>query len=67
MIVYINSEAKEVKSEKSLQETLTDLSLNVSFGTAVAINNKVVPKNDWDTYILKENDKVLVIKASQGG
>lgn len=67
MIVYINSEPKEVAAEKSLHEILSTLSLNISFGAAVAVNNKVVPKNDWERFLLKDNDHVLIIKASQGG
>ena len=36
-------------------------------GIAVAVNNVVVAKNAWSGFELKENDKILVIKASQGG
>jgi len=36
-------------------------------GIAVAVNNQVVPKSAWSDFGLKENDKVLVIQASQGG
>ncbi|MGZ4037582.1 MAG: sulfur carrier protein ThiS [Bacteroidia bacterium] len=33
----------------------------------MAINNAVVPKASWPLQILKENDSVLIIKATQGG
>lgn len=36
-------------------------------GIAVAINNKVVPKSEWETMIISQNDTVLIIKATQGG
>lgn len=36
-------------------------------GIAVAVNNQVVAKTAWNEFKLKENDKILVIKASQGG
>jgi len=36
-------------------------------GIAVAVNNQVVSKTAWVDFELKENDKILVIKASQGG
>jgi len=36
-------------------------------GFAVAVNENVIPRKEWDTVILKENDRVLVIKATQGG
>lgn len=36
-------------------------------GTAIAINGKVVKKENWDTAKLQDNDKVLLIKAAYGG
>ena len=36
-------------------------------GIALAVNEKVVPKKEWEKFELKENDKVLLIKATQGG
>ncbi|WP_312193351.1 sulfur carrier protein ThiS [Sphingobacterium sp.] len=36
-------------------------------GVAVAINNKVVPKDDWGLMILKPHDQIILITASQGG
>lgn len=68
MTIYINNEANEIESSASLQKALQHFSsFNIAFGTAIAVNNKVVPKNGWENYFLKENDKILVIRASQGG
>lgn len=36
-------------------------------GVAIAIGNAVVPKTQWDDYILNEGVKITVIKATQGG
>jgi sulfur carrier protein len=36
-------------------------------GIAVAINNKIVPKTDWEKTIVLQHDSVLIIKATQGG
>lgn len=36
-------------------------------GVAVAVNGKIVKKNDWDTTPLKEGDDVVVIRAAYGG
>jgi len=33
----------------------------------VAVNNTVIPQNLWSQTSLTENDKVLLIKATQGG
>ncbi|MBK9283638.1 MAG: sulfur carrier protein ThiS [Sphingobacteriaceae bacterium] len=36
-------------------------------GMAVAVNQQVIKKSEWNTFQLKENDHVLFIKATQGG
>lgn len=36
-------------------------------GVAVAVNSTVVPSAEWENYKLKDNDKIMVIKATQGG
>ncbi len=36
-------------------------------GVAIAVNGTVIPRKDWENYLLKENDNILIIKASQGG
>jgi sulfur carrier protein len=36
-------------------------------GIAIAVNQVVIPKSNWQQHLLHENDDVLVIKATQGG
>ncbi len=36
-------------------------------GIAVAVNQQVVPRTEWINTELKENDQVLIIRATQGG
>ena len=36
-------------------------------GMAVAVNQVVIPKKNWKRQRLQENDKVILIKATQGG
>ena len=67
MNVYINNERKEIQNQNSILELLSDLSLNGTRGIAVAVNNIVIPKNSWEVCNLNENDRVTIIKATQGG
>jgi sulfur carrier protein len=67
MNVFVNNELKEVKNQLSISEFLTENQLNASKGVAIAINNEVVPKARWATTCLKENDRISVIRATQGG
>jgi sulfur carrier protein len=67
MNVFVNNEIREVKNQLSISEFLTDNQLNASKGVAIAINNEVIPKARWATTRLKENDRISVIRATQGG
>ena len=36
-------------------------------GIAVAVNNHMVPRTEWEHYVLHENDELIIIKAVCGG
>ncbi|QIH33401.1 MULTISPECIES: sulfur carrier protein ThiS [Sphingobacterium] len=36
-------------------------------GVAVALNNRVIPKDDWSKTHLQSSDQILLITATQGG
>jgi sulfur carrier protein len=36
-------------------------------GIAVAVNNRMVPRAEWNSYVLNEGDNILIIKAVCGG
>ena len=36
-------------------------------GVAVAVNEEVVPRSRWDTTVLRDDDRVEVLAAAQGG
>lgn len=65
MNIKINNKETEVKAT-SLQELATELSLPEK-GVAVAVNNRMVTRTDWNQTAIKEGDKVVVIKAVCGG
>ena len=51
----------------SLAHLLQELQLLDRSGIAVAVNEEVVPKSDWSSMMLADEDQVLIVKASQGG
>ena len=36
-------------------------------GIAVAVNQRMIPRAEWDSYALNEGDSILIIKAVCGG
>lgn len=36
-------------------------------GISVAVNNRMVPRSEWEHFVLHENDELIIIKAVCGG
>ena len=66
MKVYINHSPVEVGTGISLSDLLSSQGISIE-GTAAAVDNKVVPRADWDSTMLEEGAKVTVIRAVCGG
>ena len=67
MEIILNNQTHQVEEKTSIQIALNNWIGEKQKGIAVAVNETIVPKAQWDSYELKQNDKVLVIKATQGG
>ena len=65
MKVNINNKPTDVNAT-SLQELATELSLPEK-GVAVAVNNRMVTRAEWNQTAINENDNIVVIKAVCGG
>ncbi|MCT7905150.1 MAG: sulfur carrier protein ThiS [Candidatus Ornithobacterium hominis] len=65
-MIKINSKTEEIPKETSLLQ-LVALKNITTRGIAIAINQQVINRSNWGAYQLKENDNILIIKATQGG
>jgi sulfur carrier protein len=67
--VTVNGEDRTVPDGYPLTDVLRDLEIDPdeSSGVAVAINESVIRRQDWDGVTLSEEDTVEVIQAQQGG
>ena len=67
--VTVNGEERTVPDGYPLTDMLRDLEIDPdeSSGVAVAINESVIRRQDWDGVTLGEDDTVEVIQAQQGG
>ena len=66
-MIYINDQEHLFEEEQSLTDLFKSLKIDAMKGVAVALNNAVIPRSEWNNYIIKQNDKLLLIKATQGG
>lgn len=67
MTVFVNNTPLNLTTVATLQQVLEQQHLHEQRGIAVAINNNVIPKAEWQRQALNDNDKITVIRATQGG
>ena len=65
MKIKINNKETEVNAT-TLSELAAELSLPQK-GVAVAVNNRMVTRANWNQTEVKEGDNIVVIKAVCGG
>ena len=58
--IHINGESKKIKAEKSIEMLLKELNLNKS-NIAIEINREIVNKSYYNSYLIKENDKIEIV------
>ena len=66
MEINLNNQLKKINQD-NLFVLITEVLGDKTKGVAVAINQTVVPRENWNSTVLKEHDSVLIIKATQGG
>lgn len=66
MKIQVNNKETELPAGATVSLLAARLDLPDK-GTAIAVNNRLVPHIRWDSYLLVENDSVLIIKAACGG
>jgi len=64
--ITINGIEKEINSNTTIKKLLEDLGV-LDKTMAVAVNMKIVKKDDWATYTLKEGDKIEALNFVGGG
>ncbi|MDQ2770661.1 MAG: sulfur carrier protein ThiS [Bacteroidota bacterium] len=67
MVCYVNNTPHETPAAQTLTQLLARLALDQPRGLAVAVNDTVVPRAEWAAHALNEQDRVTIIRATQGG
>jgi len=67
MTITLNSQACEVEEQATLHDLMLRFTPAQQQGTAVAVNNQVIPRAAYGDCRLQAGDEVLMIKATQGG
>ncbi len=66
MLIRINNREVEFNGN-TIQDLIREDGLMEKRGIAIAVNDTVVPRNEWNSYEISENDAIIIIRPAQGG
>jgi sulfur carrier protein len=66
VIIHVNGERREVVQELSLSKLIDQLELPPQ-RIAVELNREVVSRADWESTVLREDDRVEIVHFVGGG
>ncbi|MGN7987579.1 sulfur carrier protein ThiS [Pedobacter sp. 22226] len=67
MEVTINNQNHQLNEACSIEQMLAAVISTGTDGLAIAVNQTIISKSVWDTYLLNPGDQIILIKATQGG
>lgn len=67
MNVIVNQQVVELPDPARIPDLFSALNIESHKGIALAVNDQIVRKEHWDGFQFSSNDKILIIKATQGG
>ena len=67
MNILINGKPFRLEDNSNLIAVLDKNQINNKFGIAIAVNNNVIPKTEWEKYTVQNNDNITIINAIFGG
>lgn len=67
MRILINNKPEILEMETITLSELVNLKSIPENGTAIALNGRVVRKQNWESAIISDGDSITVISAAYGG
>lgn len=67
MKIYVNDDLKTIEEGLSLALFLENLEMHDLSGWAVAVNEEIVPTEKLSEISLNEDDRIILVQATQGG
>ncbi len=64
--IYLNGKQTEINKDLTVEEFISTQGLNNKM-IAVAINMKIIHKNDYDKTIISNGDKIEIVRPVGGG
>jgi sulfur carrier protein len=66
--ITVNGEERFIDREMTVAELLREIGVQIrEVGLAVAVNEEVVPKSEYDKRVIREGDRVEIVQLVGGG
>ena len=66
MNIFVNQKKIIIPKESTIISILANLDIEDKY-LAIEVNENILPKSEYDKYIIQENDKIGIINAIGGG
>lgn len=66
MRLIVNDQSMEFTAPLTVTQLLAALQQNTA-GTALAINQVIIPRHQWDSHTVNDQDNILLFQAIAGG
>ena len=66
MNIIVNGESRTLEANSSLEQLLEDLDLQGK-RIAVEVNRNIVPRSEYASFALSDNDNIEIVNAIGGG
>lgn len=66
MHLIINDQPMELDAPLTVSQLLASLERS-TVGTALAINQVIIPRHQWDSHLVNDQDNILLFQAIAGG
>lgn len=67
MKVTVNGQSRQISEGRTVAGVLREIGVSEIKGVAVAVDAEVVPAAQWDVHLIKEGQRIEVLRAVQGG
>jgi sulfur carrier protein len=64
--ILVNDEPHQFSQPLTLLNLLNFLALNPA-GSALAVNQVIIPRDNWPAHLLEDGDEILLFQAIAGG
>ncbi|SEG74955.1 sulfur carrier protein ThiS [Vibrio hangzhouensis] len=64
--VTVNNILRQIETDSALEQLIKELDID-THGCAIAVNDQIVPRTEWSTFVVKNDMSINIFQAIAGG